>query len=66
MSSPGPNGKVEMLSKRIIDLTTEVRKDKVHKWNTRAQDNNKNTRSFNKDIRNRRNVKALQSLNSPQ
>ena len=55
-----------MLSKRIIDLTTEVRKDKVHKWNTRAQDNNKNTRSFNKDIRNRRNVKALQSLNSPQ
>ena len=28
MSSPGPNGKVEMLSKRIIDLTTEVRKDK--------------------------------------
>ena len=35
MSSPGPNGKVDMLSKRIIDLTTEVRKDKVHKWNTR-------------------------------
>lgn len=65
LGSPGANGRVDMLNKRIIDLTSEVRKDKLNKWNTRLQDT-KNTRTINKEVRNRRNMKALQSLNSPQ
>ena len=38
MNSPVTVNKVEMLNKRIVDLASEVRKEKVHKWNTRIQD----------------------------
>jgi len=38
MKSPVTVNKVEMLNKRIVDLASEVRKEKVHKWNTRIQD----------------------------